>query len=57
MAFRISDTCIACGTCAANCPVQCITEGTPYCINESECIDCGTCAANCPVEAINPAEE
>ena len=57
MAFRISDTCIACGTCAANCPVQCLTEGTPYCINESECIDCGTCAANCPVEAINPAEE
>lgn len=55
MAYKITDKCIACGTCAANCPVSCISEGEKYVIDPSVCISCGTCAAVCPVEA--PEEE
>ncbi|MBE6039670.1 MAG: 4Fe-4S dicluster domain-containing protein [Clostridiales bacterium] len=54
MAYKISDDCIACGVCAGNCPVEAISEGQPYVIDEDKCIDCGACAANCPVGA--PAE-
>ena len=51
MAYKITEECIACGVCAGNCPVEAISEGTPYVINEDACIDCGACAANCPVGA------
>lgn len=49
----ITDQCICCGTCAANCPVSCIKEADgKYEIDENECIDCGVCQENCPAEAI-----
>jgi|GEM_PF-173523 len=48
----ILDTCIACGTCKENCPVDCIEEGDIYVIDEDACIDCGVCDANCPVDCI-----
>ena len=48
----ITDTCIACGTCAGECPVQCISEGDIYKIDESQCIDCGACQEACPMGAI-----
>ncbi len=51
MAYRITDACIACGACAAQCPVEAISEGDIYVIGDA-CIECGACADQCPVEAI-----
>ena len=52
MAYKINDNCISCGACAAQCPVQCISQGeSKYKIDESVCISCGTCAGVCPVSA------
>lgn len=52
MAYKISDDCIACGACAAGCPVEAISEGDgKYVIDEDACIDCGACADTCPVGA------
>lgn len=56
MAYVISDDCISCGACEAECPVEAIAEGDgKYCIDADKCIDCGTCADTCPVGA--PAAE
>ncbi len=56
MAYKISDACISCGACEAECPVQAISEGDgKYEIDAAKCIDCGTCAETCPVGA--PAQE
>ena len=52
MAYQISDACIKCGACAANCPASCIKEGsTKYEIDPNQCIECGTCQGVCPVGA------
>ncbi len=56
MAFKITEDCIACGACAADCPVECITEGDGiYVIDADTCLGCGNCAETCPVGA--PVEE
>ena len=56
MAFKITEDCIACGACCAECPVEAIKEGDPiYVIDADACIDCGNCANVCPVGA--PVEE
>ncbi len=52
MPRRITDACIACGSCKENCPVDCIEAGDIYVIDPEQCIDCGVCESNCPVEAI-----
>ena len=55
MAYVISDACIMCGACTAECPVDAISEGdTQYEINPDLCIDCGACSAVCPTDAISP---
>ncbi len=56
MAYKISDACISCGACAAQCPVECIQEGNgKYEIDPEKCIECGGCANVCPVNA--PGQE
>lgn len=53
MAYVISDECVACGTCAGECPVEAISEGDgKYVIDADTCVECGTCAGVCPTEAI-----
>ncbi len=56
MAYVITDACVSCGACAAQCPVEAIAEGAEhYEIDADTCIECGACAAQCPVEAIEEA--
>lgn len=52
MAYKISNECISCGACAAECPVSAISEGDgKYEIDADTCIECGACADTCPVGA------
>ncbi len=56
MTHKINDTCIACGTCESECPVQAISAGDPiYKIDPEKCTDCGNCVEVCPVKAIEKA--
>lgn len=53
MAYKISDECINCGSCEAECPVSAISAGgDKYVIDPATCIDCGACESICPVSAI-----
>lgn len=56
MAYKIDDTCVACGTCKDECPVEAISAGTPFSIDPDTCVSCGTCAEVCPTGAIHPEE-
>ena len=49
MAYHISDDCISCGACEAECPVGAISEGDgKYEIDPASCIECGACTYTCP---------
>jgi len=51
--YRITEECVACGTCAEECPAGAIEEGEDsYQINQELCTECGTCIDVCPTEAI-----
>lgn len=53
MAHTITDACLACGACAAECPVEAISEGDPkYTIDADICTDCGACVEVCPADCI-----
>ena len=54
MAYTITDRCVACGSCAEQCPVEAISEGDgKYQIDAGACLDCGSCAGACPMGAIS----
>ncbi len=54
MAYVISDSCVACGSCEGQCPVGAISfADSKYEIDPSVCISCGSCAGACPVGAIS----
>jgi ferredoxin len=54
MAYKISDECVSCGACAANCPVDAISQGSEhYEIDAGTCVECGSCAESCPMSAIS----
>ncbi|MEY8762726.1 MULTISPECIES: DUF362 domain-containing protein [Clostridium] len=56
MAYKITDACVSCGTCASECPVDAISQGdTQFVIDADTCIECGNCANVCPVGA--PVQE
>lgn len=50
--YTINDNCAGCGLCIDKCPVNAISEGTPYTIDAGTCVGCGLCAEDCPVSAI-----
>ena len=53
MAYVITDSCVKCGSCAEQCPVEAISEGEDkYVIDPDVCVSCGSCAEQCPAEAI-----
>lgn len=56
VAHIITNECIMCGACAAECPAEAINEGdSKFVIDAGKCTDCGTCADVCPVGAAKPA--
>ena len=56
MAYKISDECVACGACAAECPMDAIAEGDgKYEIDADKCVGCGSCVEACPTGAIQEA--
>jgi NAD-dependent dihydropyrimidine dehydrogenase PreA subunit len=53
MAHKINESCLACGSCVPECPVEAIKEGDPiYTIDAATCTDCGSCVEACPADAI-----
>lgn len=52
MAYKITEDCVACGSCIGECPVEAISEGDIYVIDADTCISCGACAEACPTGAI-----
>lgn len=59
MAVKISDDCISCGACEAECANKAISEGpTSYVVNPERCTECvgshnePQCMQTCPISAI-----
>ena len=56
MAYKISEECIACGTCIDECPVEAISEGDISTIEADLCTECGSCGGVCAGDAISVGE-
>jgi ferredoxin len=61
MAYKITEDCISCGACEAECKNSAISEGeTSYVIDPDKCTECvgnfqsPKCAEVCPVDACVP---
>ncbi len=61
MALKITQDCIACAACVADCPNQAISEGPGiYVIDPQRCLECvgdfdgPQCVTICPVDCIVP---
>lgn len=52
MAYRITEECLACGTCLDTCPSEAIVEGEIFLINVDKCENCGSCVDVCPTGSI-----
>ena len=52
LAYKITDECVACGTCMESCPSDAIAEGDIYVIDQDKCAECGACVDACPTGAI-----
>ena len=59
MAMKITDECIACGSCEDECPVDAISEGDEFFeIDPKKCVECEghfdepQCVEVCPSDAI-----
>ena len=52
MPHKITDDCIACGSCEAECPEEAIHEGELFEIEMNVCSDCGACVEVCPIDCI-----
>ena len=52
MAHKINDSCVSCGACVNDCPVDAIKEDSPTYVITDSCVDCGACVSSCPVDAI-----
>ena len=51
--YVITDDCLSCGTCAANCPAEAIDMGdVHYVIDQDKCLQCGSCQSVCPAKCI-----
>ena len=54
MSYKISNACINCDACTAECPVSAIfEEDSRHVIKADICVSCGSCAGVCPVSAIS----
>ena len=58
MAYMITEDCIACGACEAECPTNSISEGDDtYVINPETCVECvghfdePQCVTVCPTDS------
>jgi len=51
MVYHVTEICISCGACAAQCPTRAITLEERAVIHPELCIGCGICADICPVNA------
>lgn len=50
--YKITEACVACGSCKEACPSDAIIEGDIYKIDADKCAECGSCVEECPNDAI-----